>query len=226
MKKTVRTQSASPTIQREMDGLGPELWLRDPVIAVADDIGAQYLEGIQAINAALLRALISAAQDSTVSFPLDASLRPTVAALSEPEVESLARCQSWLIDVTSLIPEASMEAGKGDNERPCVWLSPILLNSMAWQSVLLAWHACQLTRGACILLGCSISVARRLASYPIVQLPSLVHIAEQQLRVRWARRPEIWKALIQSARQGTHLRRVPLQLLALRCEGLHVGDRT
>ena len=181
------------------------------------------LEGIRDINVTAIDALKWAAQDSS-RFPLDPSLRLTIGSLGAGQTAAIANCGLLLIEIESWVSVKSLPKESHTSEPAAQWLPPAEARALAARVVLLAWHACQLSGSAGIVLGCSASAARRLCATPIVDLPVLVELAAAKLQIRWARRVGLWTRLLGAAAQSSKSRSMDIRVWALRCDTEERGN--
>jgi hypothetical protein len=172
---------------------------------------AELLDTVAAVNSQLLDALVDCAQSENLEFPLPGSLRGTVARLTVPERETLARCGVFLADVNLRgitrdrgIPDRRDRVLLTEQRRP--WLPMDESLSLAHSVLLVSWYLIHTSPAvARVLLGITASDVAAYRELGVQEIAQIACTRPDRVRPRWSNQLEVWTYLVEGARSPATL---------------------
>lgn len=201
--------------------------VNDPDWRRESSILRQALDAVSAVNSQLLDALVESARRDAPGFPLNESLRSRVARLTLEERRRTAGYGVCLVDAKfvefSCWQEMALPAETTlSMETLPPWLPIEESRSLAYSSLLLAWHVIQANPAlARVLLGMSASGVLAFRKFTLGDLAQLSRFRPDCVRPRWSARADVWGQLIEA---GGSAEPEESRSATLRCLEVSAGD--
>ena len=156
------------------------------------------MRAVNALNESLLDRLSVHARDTSLAFPLAASLRARIAALTSHQISAISRCGVLLSDIESSNPDFWQHVNLSEQAPPAT------IATSAWLTVDEA-----ISHTLAVMLGCLyiLRTAPTLAQLVLGMQPAVLSVFGELsertllatalryphlLQPRWSRRPDIW----------------------------------
>lgn len=177
-------------------------------------------DAIAALNKQFLDSLVQRARDVNANFPLDGSLRATIANLSCDERHQAAQCGVFLVDVgfadlagwQNVAPQLDKGQMSEDVRSGLVSEESIVL---AYAALMVAWYVVHANPAvASALCGMSEPVVAIYRAMGIGELALIARHRTHWVQPRWHDRLDIWSSIVGCA---TNARTQELMPVILRC---------